>query len=418
VLGHELAHVVQSRLHPVSGVGRMSRPEDASEREATAAALAALAGRTAQLREGVSDDPQALAWWVLALIGLGVGAAVAGAAAATGHGVDENRENEVREQRGTVQDVLAWVPIAGSIQDIWQAESELQLALGVGFLAVDCVSLGGSRMMVRALMQMRGAKARVLEQAGETAGRRIATAGGEEVTEQAAGEAAREFAARGGTVAAGAAQAEIGQALARDGAMVFATEGGHAVLYANNAGQIFKVHGGPLMVRFRIADLGKDAAAVAERAVTGGTGLEGAVTAYATVAEGAPVTLAALERLPGGVLGLTEGVGRAIFGNPTSCGIPQGAGMEASGLTAEALSRLIPSGGASGRFLPITLVDHWLETGAGKLVEGGTAQLIYGATGTVTQATLAIGLVMGRPVAAAGARNVAEGASAPETPEP
>jgi hypothetical protein len=166
-------------------------------------------------------------------------------------------------------------------------------------------------------------------------------------------------------------------------------EGGHAVLYANRGGQILKVHGGPLIVRLT-AEMSGGAAAVARGAVEGAS-REGAVTAYAIVREGAPLTLQTVERLRTGLAGTLEAVGRLLFGTPTSCGVVQGVAIEASGLSAEAIARLLPSGGFSGRYIPITLVDHWLQTGAGRLVEGGAAKLVYGAaTSTVTQFTLGI----------------------------
>lgn len=383
ILGHELAHVVQARRHPMAGIGRVSRASDASEVEATSAALRALRGESTDLVESASDDPQLLAWWVLALIGLGIGAVVAGTAAATGHGVDENRAAHTHANRGTGQDVLAWIPIAGSVQDIWEAESNLQLAFGIGFLAFDCATLGGTGMLVRGLARVPGAALRVLAAGGERAAAESAAHGvlrvaGEEVTEQALQQATHQLAERGGAVSAATATEEISRALARDGAMVFATEGAHAVMYANRAGQIVKVHGGPLIVRVT-SELGENAAEVATRAVSGAESREGAMTAYVVLEGGAPLTLQALERMPTGVAGIAEAAGRNIVGSPTSCGILQGAALEASGLSAEAAARLIPSGGGSGRYFPVTLVDHWITSGEGRLIEGGAAQLLYGA---------------------------------------
>jgi hypothetical protein len=424
VLGHELAHVVQSRRTSTTRSGRISDPYQASEREATAAALAALGGRATDLREAASDDPQAVVWWVLVLIGLGLGVAIGAGAAATGHGVDENRERRVRENRGPAGDVIAWIPIAGSIQDIWQAESGLQLALGIGFLAFDVATLGGTGMVVRALTRVPRAALRVFERGAEQAAeqgaeRAAIRVAGEQVTNDAVEQAVRQFAPRGGVVATAAtATEEIAGALGREGAIVFAMEGGHAVMYANRAGQIVKVHGGPLMVRFAIRELGHDAAGVAHGAVSGSATREGAVTAYAIVNEGAPLTLEALERLPTGLAGVTEAVGRAVFGSPTGCGILQGAAMEASGLSAEGIARLLPAGGASGRYFPVTLADHWLQTGAGRIVEGGAARLVYGASGTVPQATLAFVQVAGRVASSTVPRNLLDLSTTPPPQAP
>lgn len=419
ILGHELAHVVQARRHPMAGIGRVSRASDASEVEATSAALRALRGESTDLVESASDDPQLLAWWVLALIGLGIGAVVAGTAAATGHGVDENRAAHTHANRGTGQDVLAWIPIAGSVQDIWEAESNLQLAFGIGFLAFDCATLGGTGMLVRGLARVPGAALRVLAAGGERAAAESAAHGvlrvaGEEVTEQALQQATHQLAERGGAVSAATATEEISRALARDGAMVFATEGAHAVMYANRAGQIVKVHGGPLIVRVT-SELGENAAEVATRAVSGAESREGAMTAYVVLEGGAPLTLQALERMPTGVAGIAEAAGRNIVGSPTSCGILQGAALEASGLSAEAAARLIPSGGGSGRYFPVTLVDHWIASGEGRLIEGGAAQLVYGAAGTVPQAAFALTLgVGGRSAVPVVARRTAMAAAAPD----
>ncbi|WP_088888977.1 eCIS core domain-containing protein [Leptolyngbya ohadii] len=425
VLGHEVAHVVQGRLHPRSRLGRPSQPTDAVEIEANAAALATMRGETIQLHEGASDDPQLLAWWILALIGLGVGAAVAGVAASTGHSTEENRRRQVREQRSTGENVLAWVPIAGSVQDIWQAESNLQLALGVGFLAFDVATLGGTGMLVRALIRVPRASLRVLARGAERAAveqgteRTVMRVAGEEVTEEALQQAVRQSSERGMTVSAATATEEISRALSQQGAMVFAMEGGHAVMYANRAGQILKVHGGPLIVRLT-ADMTEQGAAAVARGAVEGASREGAVTAYAIVQQGAPLTLEALERMPAGLRGVAEAVSRLLFGNPTSCGVVQGAAIEASGLTAEAIARLIPRGGASGQYIPITLVDHWLQTGAGRLVEGGVAKLVYGAaTSTVTQFTLGILPVFLRPAIPVVSRQGAMSAASPgPSPQP
>ncbi|WP_158008858.1 hypothetical protein, partial [Enterovibrio norvegicus] len=76
------------------------------------------------------------------------------------------------------------------------------------------------------------------------------------------------FVREGGAVFATrtAATAEMMQALQR-GAMILVTEGGinHAVMYARNAaGQLIKLHGGPLKLLFEVAPR-----EITERAVAG-----------------------------------------------------------------------------------------------------------------------------------------------------
>ncbi|MGK8491356.1 hypothetical protein [Nocardia asiatica] len=180
--------------------------------------------------------------------------------------------------------------------------------------------------------------------------------GGEIASAAMARETAATFTREGGAILASEAQAstEMMQALQR-GSMVVATEGGlnHAVIYTVNAeGQVIRLHGGPLRLFFREAaqPLSKQ----------GARSMASRVNAYAVV-EAAEATVPieqAVERVSAGAPAALRWLG----GNPTSCGIMQGALLEASGLSSETLAKLVPAGGAAERILPNTVLDHMAQS--------------------------------------------------------
>ncbi|MDT5093772.1 MAG: hypothetical protein QOH60_3135 [Mycobacterium sp.] len=369
ILGHEVAHAVQGRLGPGSGFsGRVSDPSWASEREAERAAAAAASGQPYRITQASGPDLHRIApWLILAGIGLIAGAIIWAAS-------DSPEENQRRHQTGAenpADEIWALIPIYGSMQQIKEAESYFQRVLGVGFLMLDCVTLGSAGIAGRALLKAPGALLRtVATRQGE---KLVIREGGEIATEAMLKETGATVSREGGTVLASqaAASTEMLDALKR-GSMVVATEGGlnHAVIYARNAaGQVIKVHGGPLRVIFE--EGGREISKKTTQSMAK------KVNAYLIVeaAEAAvPIEEAVSQVSKGGPAAL-----RWIGGNPTSCGIMQGALLEASGLSAETAGKLLPAGGAAGRMLPITILDQMLSSGRGlRIVEGGMSRIIGG----------------------------------------
>ncbi len=425
VLGHELAHVVQSRL----GSGA-DRAHDASEREATSASFSALGGRPSELSQRTGDEPQLFPWLLaglLALSGLATGAMLAIDAAERGQSPDENRAKHVHDNRSTGERVLAWVPVAGSVQEIYQAESEFQRNLGVGFLAFDFATLGTSGVALAlvevgwdllAVLARRVMTREAVEAGAEAAARGAA----EQVTEAEAKAAAQRILTEGGgRVAGGTAKAEIARALSRPGSVVAAVEGGHSVIYANIAGQIAKLHGGPTRVRFATKMLGEateeTAGKVAARSVDGQRLVPGSGLSAYVIVEGLELSLETIERdFATGLAGGFEAIVRLLGGSPTSCGVFQGAAMEAAGLLPELATHLFPAG-ASGRFMPINIVGEWVESGAARIVEGGWARMVLGANGAFMQGALALLPIGVRGLPGAAAREALSEAAQPERAE-
>ncbi|MBW3614694.1 MAG: DUF4157 domain-containing protein [Actinobacteria bacterium] len=373
LLGHELAHTVQSRLGGAA-LGRVSDPSWSSEREAEQAALAAHAGRAYRLTMGAGDDPHRIAPWLI-LAGIGLAAGLITWAVS-----DSPEENAARHQQGQPDrssEVWALIPVYGSIQQIREAESYFQRVVGVGFLMLDMATLGTAGIAARALLKAPGA---LIRTAVTRRGAALAVReGGEIATETAARDAAATVTRQGGRVMASEAQAsaEMLAALER-GSMVAIFEGGlnHAAIVARNgAGELVKLHGGPLRVLF--ATTGRE---MTPRAVSS---VARRVNAYAIVEAGE--TAVDLERATAAVQRGGPAAVRWLGGNPTSCGLVQGALLEASNLPAATLTRLVPQGGAAARMLPITIMDHMAGQGALRLVEGGVGRIVGG---TVLQGSL------------------------------
>ncbi|CZF81747.1 hypothetical protein GCE9029_02804 [Grimontia celer] len=369
VLGHELAHAVQGRLGSQSAhhQPRLSQPNWHSEREAESATKAALAGRRYDIRQAVDEDVHQVApWLILAGIGLAAGLVTW----AVSDSPEENRRRHAAGEEDASQSLWTLVPIYGSIQQIREAESYFQRVLGVGFLMLDMATLGSAGVAARALIRAPAALVRTA--VTRQGSRLVVREGGEIATEAMAREVAEGFVREGGAVFAtrSAATAEMMQALQR-GAMLLVTEGGlnHAVMYARNAaGQLVRVHGGPLRVLFHEAPraLGQEAVESLGRRVN----------AYVVIEAGEAAV--DIERATGIVQNSAPAIVRWLSGNPTSCGILQGALLEASELSATALSRLMPAG-ATSRLVPVTIMDHMIQSGAGlRLVEGGMANVIRG----------------------------------------
>ena len=381
VLGHELAHTIQARRGGFGGGGRISDPSWPSEREADRAVDAALAGRRFDIVEPGGDNLQRIAPWLI-LAGIGLVAGLVGWALS-----DSPEENARRHAAGdpdASREVWALVPIYGSIQQIREAESYFQRVLGVGFLMLDFATLGSAGIAARALIRAPGAliRAAIARRGAALAVRE----GGEIVSELAAREATAAFTREGGVLVASRqlAASEMMQALQR-GSFVVVTEGtlNHAVIYARNAaGQILKIHGGPLKVLMEEAP----------RALTPGvaSGIAQRVNAYVVIEAGQAA--GTIEQAVAGVQRSGPAILRWLGGNPTSCGIVQGAVLEATGLPAATLARLVPAGGAAARMLPITVFDHIMASGGVRLVEGGLSRIIGG---TLLQgATLAFGALV------------------------
>ncbi|MBV9358929.1 MAG: DUF4157 domain-containing protein, partial [Chloroflexi bacterium] len=384
-LGHELAHTVQSRLGGTGPGGRVSDPSWASEREAERAASIAVAGGDYDLTEPGGDDVHRIVpWLILAGIGLVAGIVIWAVS-------DSPEENRARHEQGAPdpsRDVWALIPVYGSIEQIREADSYFQRVLGVGFLMLDMATLGSAGIAARALVRAPGALVRTVIRR-EAAGL-VVREGGEITSEAAAREAAEGFTRQGGQIIASEAQAtaEMTAALER-GSVVAVFEGGlnHAAVYARNAtGQVVKIHGGPLRVLF--ATTGR------EMSQTTLSNIARHANAYAVVemAEATPGIEAAARTVQEG----GPAVLRWIGGNPTSCGIVQGAVLEASGLPPATLTRLIPAGGASARLLPITMMEQMAGAGALRLVEGGSARIIGG---TLIQGAFTLGGGAAGPVA-------------------
>jgi hypothetical protein len=399
VLGHELAHAVQSRLGG-GGVGRVSEPGWPAELEAERAAGAAADGRPHVLHEHAGGDLHRIApWLVLAGIGLAAGLVVWAAS-------DSPEENQARHAAGETnraEEVWALIPVYGSVQQIREADSYFQRVLGVGFLMLDFATLGTAGIAGRALLK---APAALVRTAIARRGAALAVReGGEIATEAMARETAAAFTREGGALLASqaAASSEMLAALQR-GSLVVVTEGGlnHAVVYARNAaGQVMRVHGGPLRVLF----------SEAPRELSGQTaqGMARRVNAYFVI-EGAEATVG-IEQAAARVAESSPAALRWLGGNPTSCGIAQNAVLEASGLSTATLAKLVPAGGASARMLPISVLDTAATSGRLVFVEGGMTRIIGG---TVLQGgLLGVGGTIG-PVTSSLVRFVVNGAL-PET---
>ncbi|WP_186001829.1 DUF4157 domain-containing protein [Corallococcus sp. Z5C101001] len=366
VLGHELAHALQARRG--GGAGRISDPSWPSEREAEHAARAALASRPFEITEGAGDDLHRIAPWLI-LAGIGL---VAGVVTwALSDSPEENQRRHAAGEEDASRSLWTLVPIYGSVQQIREAESYFQRVLGTGFLMLDFATLGSAGVAGRALLRAPAALVRTAV-ARRAAGTLAIREGGEIVSEAMARETTEAFAREGGALFANqaAASAEMLRALQR-GAMVVVTEGGlnHAAIYARNAaGQVLRIHGGPLKVLFEEAP----------RALSSqmADGMARRVNAY-VVLEAAEATVS-IEQAVATAQRSWPAVLRFLGGNPTSCGIVQGAVLEASGLSAATLGRLLPAGGASARLLPITILDQMAGSGALRFVEGGMARIIGG----------------------------------------
>ena len=382
VLGHELAHVVQARLGPGAGGGTVSNLTWRSEHEAERAAKAAAAGQKIDLREQAGGDLNRIALWlILAGIALVAGAVIW----ATSDSPEEDRRRHAAGAPDPSQDVWALIPVYGSIQQIREADSYFQRTLGLGFLVLDFITIGSAGVAAKALVRVPGALLRtVVRREGAAI---VVREGGEIATEAAARETTEAFAREGGQIVRTQAEAmrEMTTALER-GSIVAVTEGGlnHSVLYVRNAaGQLMRIHGGPLRLFFTEA-----AVEMSEEATSS---MARRANAYAVIegGEGAAAGIeAAVEQLQRG----PSAIVRWLMGSPTSCGIVQGAVLEASELPAATLSRLLPSG-AAARLLPITLMDQWLSAGALRLVQGGTGRIIGGTL--ATSLTLAPGVLIG-----------------------
>lgn len=366
VLGHEFAHTIQSRIGG-AGSGRVSSPDWPTEREAERAASAAASGRSHEIGEKAGDDLHRIApWLILAGIGLAAGLVIWAASDSP----EENRERHAAGAPNPAEEVWALIPVYGSIQQIREADSYFQRVLGVGFLMLDCATLGTAGIAGKALIKAPGALIRTA--IAKRGAALVVREGGEIASEAMAKETAAAFTREGGALLASQAQAgtEMLSALQR-GSLVVVTEGGlnHAAIYARNAaGQVMKVHGGPLRLLFGTG--GREMAAstgqsIAKRAnayliIEGGEAAVGIEEAVAQVSRSGPAAL------------------RWLGGNPTSCGIMQGALLEASGLSEAALGRLLPAGGAAGRMLPITILDQMAASGGLRFVEGGMSRIIGG----------------------------------------
>ena len=366
VLGHELAHAVQSRLGG-GGVGRVSEPGWPAELEAERAAQAAGAGRPHVLRERADGDLHRIApWLVLAGIGLAAGLVVW----AVSDSPDENRARHAAGEPNRAEEVWALIPVYGSVQQIREADSYFQRVLGVGFLMLDFATLGTAGVAGRAILKAPGALVRTaIARRGAVLAVRE---GGEIASEAMARETAAAFTREGGALLASQAAAsnEMFAALQR-GSLVVVTEGGlnHAVVYAKNAaGQVMRVHGGPLRVLF--------AEAPREMSSRTAQGMARRVNAYFVI-EGAEATVG-IEQAAARVAESGPAALRWLGGNPTSCGIAQNAVLEASGLSTATLAKLVPAGGASARMLPISVLDTAATSGRLVFVEGGMTRIIGG----------------------------------------
>jgi hypothetical protein len=389
VLGHEFAHTVQARLGG-SGAGRVSDPSWPAEKEAEKAGAAALSRQPHDIRESAGNDLHRIApWLILAGIGLAAGLVIWAASDSP----EENRERHAAGAPNPAEEVWALIPVYGSIQQIREADSYFQRVLGVGFLMLDCATLGTAGIAGKALIKAPGALIRTAI-ARRGAGLAVRE-GGEIATEAMAKETAATFTREGGALLASQAQAgnEMLSALQR-GSLVVVTEGGlnHAAIYARNAaGQVMKVHGGPLRVLFETG--------AREAAASTGQTIAKRANAYLIIEAGE--TTVSIEQAVARVSESGPAALRWLGGNPTSCGIAQGALLEASGLPAATLSKLLPAGGAAGRMLPITILDQMAASGGLRFVEGGMSRIIGG---TVIQGTLlGAGAVIG-PMASVATR--------------
>jgi hypothetical protein len=376
IIGHELAHTVQSRLG--GGSGRVSDPSWPSEREAERAAQAALGGRPYEIAMTAGDDLHQIAPWLI-LAGIGLVAGLVTWAASDSP--EQNRARHAAGEADPTQELWTLVPLYGSVQQIRHAESYFQRVLGVGFLMLDFATLGSAGIAARALIRAPASLIRTV--VTRQGGALVVREGGQIATEAAARQTATTFGREGGAIFASRslAEAEMRQALQR-GSLLVVTEGAlnHSVIYAKNAaGQVLRIHGGPLRVLF------EEAPRVMSPELT--SSIARRTNAYIVVEMGQAAV--SIEQAVATVQRSGFAWLRWLGGRPTSCGILQAALLEATGLPAETLARLVPVGGASARMLPITLLERAAAAGELRLVEGGVARIIGG---TLTQgATLAAG---------------------------
>ncbi|MBN1323500.1 MAG: DUF4157 domain-containing protein [Methanotrichaceae archaeon] len=356
ILGHELAHLVQQRrsksvrVRPNLTLGRYRSP---AELEADRASEAALAGRP--FSPTISDEADILAFpWLLLAAALGVAVAIALTAPST----EENRRSDEESQESTsfFPDIWYWVPVVGSVRQIWEARSGLERGLGMLFLVLDITTLG---MAGSAVIKLSRAGLTALRGAGRTTVRQLTQAGLQPITEDAA-------------------RTSIMTAL-REGRAVVATEGvlNHSVIYVmNEQGQIIKLHGGISRLLFPARPLAEGEFRMTINAfqVAGESGINVSLLESSEVLKS------------GGAMMMR------------SCGATQCLLLERAGL-----GTLAPIT-YSGRFLPLSVMSHQAMQGPVRVLSGtriftGTAiqmGLLF-ASGSVAPRGLAFPLMVRMP---------------------
>ncbi|GIG41647.1 hypothetical protein Cph01nite_34090 [Cellulomonas phragmiteti] len=236
VLGHELAHVAQhaQRTAPPTNTSlRAARPGSDVERDADAAAAAALSGRPHAPRVAGGEDVSMLApLAILAIAALVAGGGVAVAAEVYGPSYEENQRRAAERSADPSLGAWAeaawlWVPVGGTASRIWEAQSPVERYLNVAMMPLDVLTLGAlgsAAMKISSLGLWRTAVARAAP--GE-----LAALGREGVA----------VATRAEVQAQARAALEAGQA-------VIATVGrrNHAIVFVQVEGQLYRLTGGAL----------------------------------------------------------------------------------------------------------------------------------------------------------------------------
>jgi len=345
VLGHELAHVVQQGLRtapPANTSLRAAPPGSEVERDADAAAAAALTGRRHSPRPAGGEDVSMLApLAIAAIVALVVGAGIAVTAEVAGPSYEENQRRAEERRRDPSVAAWAeaswlWVPVGGTATRIWQAQSPVERYLNVAMMPLDVLTLGAlgsAGMKISSLGLWRTAVARA---------------------------APGEIAALGRQGVAVATKAEV-QAQARAalaaGQAVVATVGrrNHAVVFVQVEGQLYRLTGGALRTMAV-----KSMESFAPKSINAFHALGGTEASARILAEAQ-------------MLARTWGPGLGF--SFRSCGLST-ARLAESGLLSTGSAGLGLGGGRA--YLPVTVIGALAERGGVTLSQQGARRMLMG----------------------------------------
>lgn len=338
VLGHELAHVAQHGQRtaaPTNASLRAARPGSDVERDADAAAAAALAGRTHAPRPAGGEDVSMLAPLAIAAIAaLVIGGGIAVTAEIAGPSYEENQRRA--EERTWGEAAFLWVPVAGTATRIWQAQSPLERYLNVAMMPLDVLTLGAlgsAAMKVGSMGLWRTAVSRA---------------------------APGELAALGRQGVAVATQAEVqvqARAALEAGQAVIATVGrrNHAIVFVQVEGQLYRLTGGAMRSMAVRAMSAFTPRSINAFHALGGTEASARILAEATM----------LARTWG------PGIGFSF----RSCGLST-ARLAESGLLSLGSQGLGLAGGRA--YLPVTVMGTLAERGGVTLSQQGARWMLMG----------------------------------------